>query len=246
MDGLIDIDSARALVSDASLWPRVRDFLWNFASQIHPTWFDRLTVGPCDRWFQETVQQSNDPTVKRSNDQTVKRLPPRLSRWLLSELKVEPCFHPFPSTDSSRLLLLDSATLVSIAHWLGALASADALRRVTRGPDVASLKSALPGVYPAVFSYTAYFSKSSLPSSSDPAPSALQSLGFSLLHATLAHLPPPLLHRLRLKLPATISEQSFRPPAAVSNDSTVKRSNGQTVKLLLKLRFPEAFSLCFS
>jgi hypothetical protein len=155
-------------------------------------------------------------------------------------LDVDPCFHPFPADDNSRLLLLDADTLVSIAHWLGALSTADALRRVTRGPDVAALKTALPGVYPAVFSYAPYFAKSALPPASDPSPDAIQTLGFSLLHATLAHLPPPLLRRLALKLPA--SAQLPDP----SNGPTVQRSNGPTIKLLLKLRFPEAFALCCS
>ena len=216
MDGLIDIDAARALVSDAALWPRVRDFLWNFAAQIHPSWL-------------ETIPSfSSLPSIPSS---------PRVSRWLLSELSVAPCFHAFPSDDLSRLLLLDSDTLVSIARWLGALATADALRRVTRGPDVAALRAALPGVYPAVFSYAPYFAKSALPPAADPAPDAIQSLGFALFHASLAHLPPPLLRRLALKLPAS---------AHLPDQPTTQPPNHQTTKLLLKLRFPEAFSLCCS
>ena len=107
--------------------------------------------------------------------------------------------------------------------------------------------SALPGVYPAVFSYVPYFAKTGiLDTSQETSPDAIQTHGFSILLSVLSDLPPPLLRRLSLKLPATISGQSFSPPTDGSNDSTVKRSNGQTVKLLLKLRFPEAFSLCFS
>ena len=223
MDGLMDIDAARALVSDAALWPRVRDFLWNFAPQIHASWLPSL---------------QSLPSLPSS---------PRISRWLLAQLNVEPCFHPFPSTDASRLLLLDSDTLVPIAHWLGTLASASALRRVTGGAEVRALKTALPGVYPAVFSYAPYFAKTGiLDTSQETSPDAIQTHGFSLLLSVLSDLPPPLLRRLALKLPATISGQSFSPSTDISNDSTVKRSNGQTVKLLLKLRFPEAFSLCFS
>ena len=243
MDGVIDISAARALVSDAALWPRVRDFLWDFASQIHPTWLEGLSAGPGDRWFQETVKQSND--------QTVKRFPSRVSRWILSELSVEPCFHPFPAGDFSRLLLLDSGTLVAIARWLGALASATALRRVTRGPDVAALKAALPGVYPEVLSFAPYFAKSGLPDlSPETSPDAVQSLGFSLLHDALSGLPPPLLRRLALKLPASAHlptiKRSNDQTVKRSNGQTIERSNGQTIKLLLKLRFPEAFALCCS
>lgn len=244
MDGLIDIDAARALVSDAALWPRVRDFLWNFAAQIHPSWLDTLVFSRFESALVSPpeIPRSRNPGIP-ANHQTTK-LPncqtllssPRVSRWLLSELSVAPCFHAFPSDDLSRLLLLDSDTLVSIARWLGALATADALRRVTRGPDVAALRAALPGVYPAVFSYAPYFAKSALPPAADPSPDAIQSLGFALLHASLAHLPPPLLRRLALKLPK----------GALPDQPTTQPPNRQTTKLLLKLRFPEAFSLCCS
>ena len=226
MDGLIDISAARSLVA-SPLWPRLRDFLWRFAGQIHPS---RLSTIP------------SIPSISSIPSS------PRLSRWLLSELKVEPCFHTFPPTDLSRLLLLDSDTLVSISLWLGALSTADALRRVTRGPEVAALKTALPGIYPNLFSYTAYFAKHLPPTSSDPAPSAIRTLGFTLLHSSLSHLPAPLLRRLHLKLPSDA-------PAPPSNDSTTEQSNDSTIqrlndpttlKLLLKLRFPEAHALCFS
>ena len=40
MDSLIDIAAARSLVADAALWPRVRDFLWDFAPSIHPSWLE--------------------------------------------------------------------------------------------------------------------------------------------------------------------------------------------------------------
>mgnify|MGYP007069907618 CR=1 FL=1 len=87
MDGLIDIASARTLVA-APLWPRIRDFLWNFPSQIHPSWFDRLTVGPLDRFL--------PPPDSRPSGQPAPRLPSRIARWLCTELSVEPCFHANP------------------------------------------------------------------------------------------------------------------------------------------------------
>ena len=34
----ISIDDARALVADEALWPRMRDFLWDFTPQIHASW----------------------------------------------------------------------------------------------------------------------------------------------------------------------------------------------------------------
>ena len=36
----IAMDEARALVSDRVLWPRVRDFLWDFAPQVHESWLE--------------------------------------------------------------------------------------------------------------------------------------------------------------------------------------------------------------
>ena len=44
----ITMDEARDLVADQALWPRVRDFLWDFVPSIHPTWLDGLTVGQFD------------------------------------------------------------------------------------------------------------------------------------------------------------------------------------------------------
>ena len=55
------------------------------------------------------------------------------------------------------MLLLDGATLVSMAEWIGALVLADQLRRVMDGKAVRELKESLRGVYPEVFGYTAYF-----------------------------------------------------------------------------------------
>ena len=221
MDGLIDIAAARDLVA-SPLWPRIRDFLWNFASQIHPSHLSTLPV----------------PAVPGVPEVTALPPSPHISRWLLTEFKVEPTFHTFPADDLSRLLLFDSSTLESIALWLGALSTADALRRVTDSSTVRSLKTSLPGIYPTLFTYTPYFAKLLPPTSPDPAPTAIRPLGFTLLFSTLSHLPAPLLHRLKLKLP------SDAPPPP--NHQTTKPPNHQPIKLLLKLRFPEAHALCFS
>ena len=91
------MDEARALVADQTLWPRVRDFLWDFASQVHASWLEG-SVAP------------NYQTLLAS---------PRLKRHILDSLRVTPCFHTFPKGDWSRLLLLDGATLEEIAKWLG-------------------------------------------------------------------------------------------------------------------------------
>ena len=149
MGELIDMEGARALVADQTLWPRVRDFLWDFAPQVHESWLDGLPG-------LETLDARRD-----GNSSLVSCLmsSPRTKSFLLSSLGVTPCFHAFPKDDWSRLFLLDGATLESVAKWLGALVCADSLRQVTEGKVVRALKTALPGVYPEVFGYTAYFSR---------------------------------------------------------------------------------------
>ena len=83
----ITVEGARELVSSQLLWPRVRDFLWDFAPQVHPSWLE--DAGPLE---------SLDGSVRAKN-------------FLLGQLGVERCFHAFPKDDGSRLLLLDGATL---------------------------------------------------------------------------------------------------------------------------------------
>ena len=129
----ISIDDARALVADEALWPRMRDFLWDFTPQIHASWLEGLRIP--------------DGTAHSQ----------RIKTYVLSSLGVAPVFHSFPKGDWSRLLLLDGATLESTAKWLGALACAESLRRVTSGEVVRGLKSKFRGIYPEVFGYTAYF-----------------------------------------------------------------------------------------
>lgn len=226
----ITMDEARALVADAALWPRVRDFLWDFASQIHPSWIDGLGLpGPL-----------GGPDMLRN---------PRVKRHILSSLGVEPCFHVFPRDDWSRLLILDGAALESIAKWLGALALSDELRRVTDGRAVRELKAGLSGVYPEVFGYTMYFTGIGLRrGGADPEGSArgreshglgprdVASAGVSILASLLGHLPSPLASRLRLKLPKDLCA----PESPLPRQETC----GRALAKLLKLRFPEAYSLC--
>lgn len=173
MDGVIDMDKARALVADRSLWPRVRDFLWDFAPQIHDGWREDLAI----------------PANLDS---------PRIRRYVLEKLGVAPCFHDFPEEDGSRLLLLDAATLDAIAKWLGALAGADSLRPITDGATVRELKKELSGVYPEVFGYTAYFKLDAYPAKTA---GEVTANGYKMLFSALAGLPEPLQARLRLKLP---------------------------------------------
>ena len=226
----MSMDEARALVADQALWPRVRDFLWDFAPQIHRSWLEGIGI--------ETI----DPSLV---------FHPSVKRHILSSLGVSPCFHSFPKDDWSRLLLLDGATLGEVAKWLGALACAGDLRRVTDGATVRALKAALPGVYPEVFGYTMYFKmfdsqrRAVEPQGSDspagggrtPAVEDVVSTGLSMFVSLLETLPDSLVSRLKLKLP-----KSF------INGCVMVEVNPEAAKTalarLLKLKFPEAYKLC--
>ena len=195
MDSLIDIAAARSLVADAALWPRVRDFLWDFAPSIHPSWLEEV----------ESLKMKgfNPQAIKLSNYQTIKL-------FILSTLGIEPCFHAFPKDDWSRLLLLDGQTLELIVKWLGALACADSLRRVTDGATVRALKAELSGVYPEVFGYTAYFSGFDLSAKNAmdaKNPEEVVSVGLELLSSLLDACPEPLVTRFKLKLPKKLCER---------------------------------------
>ncbi len=222
----ITVEGARELVANKALWPRVRDFLWDFAPQVHPSWLGDLGL-----------PEGLNGSVRAKN-------------FLLAQLGVEPCFHAFPKDDGSRLLLLDGAALESIAKWLGALACASKLRGVTSGADVRALKAALPGIYPDVFGYMAYFERFKIEEFK------IEDLGFDfgsgfvekvgvlggwILYFTLDSLPSPLLGRLKLKLPKMYSPDS---QPEVNLQSSI--FNLQLVTRLLKLKFPEAYSLCCS
>ena len=248
--GNMTMDEARALVSNQLLWPRVRDFLWDFAPSIHESWIGWLEGGDegpdgGDAGREPSAaggRPSGNPSLRLPLSVSLREMAsPFARRFLLDSLHVGPCFHAFSKEDCSRLLLLDGATLESVVKWLGALACADSLRRVTDGATVRGLRSALPGVYPEVFGYTAYF-KSKVESLEVESPDAdmVVSAGWKILSSSLSHLPECLLRRLALKLPRRLGHPDPRLPAFDLRLSTA------TLQLLLKLRFPEAYSLCFS
>ena len=226
----ITVAEARELVSDAAVWPRMRDFLWDFASQIHPSWL-------------EDVQGLETPSAHVADGLMSS---PRIRRHVLDVLGVKPCFHAFPKGDWSRLLLLDGATLLAVARWLGALACAAKLRRVTDGAMVRKLNEALPGVYPEVFGYMAYFSNFNFQCRDAEAQIQREELaeyvvdaGCSLLCSPLSSLSETLLCRMKYKLPKSIS-LSLRAAALDKADVLA------TISKLFKLRFPEAYKLCCS
>ena len=216
-DSSPDIETARALVSNSTLWPHVRAFLWDFAPFIHPSHL-----------------ADHRPVAADAS--------PRLKRMALAALGVEPCFHDFPAADASRLLLQDAETFDAIAKWLGAVSNADRLRRVTSGSAVRELKAAMPGVYPDVFAYTAYFGrfKSDAKAEGPVSASSVVADGYAQLASLLAPLPAQLLLRLRLRLPADA------PMPGAADAAGKAPAPLEKVLLVLKLRFPEAYALCSS
>ena len=234
MDGVITMDDARALVGDVKLWPRVRDFLWDFVPQVH------------ESWLEDVLATKNAENAKKGKDTLCdlcalcgkERNAPRVKRYILESLGVEPCFHAFPKEDGSRILLLDGATLESAAKWLGALACAESLRRVTSGEVVRGLKSKFRGIYPEVFSYTAYFNVAAKNADTAKTPEEIVAIGFKMLFSQLADLPKSLVARLKFKLPKSLCELCVlcgKEECAVSRSAVLK---------LFKLKFPEAYKLC--
>ncbi len=226
MDAVVDKEKARALVGDAALWPLVRDFLWNFPLQVHSSWLEGLG--------RETID------VRRGELMAS----PHARRFVMDRLGLEPCFHDFPKDDASRLLLLDGQTLESAARWMGALAAAESLRRVTSGRDVRELKSAFAGIYPEVFGFTPYFHElggedvlAGRDAAAASLPDAVASLGYHILASQLEKLPKPLSERFKFKFPKAVAESV--PPCEA-------RVGISSVHLLLKLRFPEAYRICCS
>lgn len=239
MDGVIDMDGARALVGDAALWPRVRDFLWDFAPQVHASWLDDLSAGQPGS---EDPEQSRRLQVAQLPDYLTSSSP-RVRRWILSRLGVEPVFHSFPKDDWSRLALLDGATLESVAKWLGALVCAGELRRVTDGATVRALKAALHGIYPEVFAFTAYFTGLNLSADGTAdakLPERVVAAGLGTIFSMLDACPAPVAGRLRLKLPKSLC--GLCAPCGVKE----RRTADGAVRKLLKLKFPEAYTLCCS
>lgn len=246
-ENTLDLDKARELVGNATLWPLVRDFLWDFAGQVHESWLAGIPG-------RETIDDRREDETVPSHVSCLMSAP-RVKRYILDSLGVEPCFHDFPNDDGSRLLLLDGKTLEAVVRWLGALACAEELRHVTGGATVRALKAALPGVYPEVFGYTAYF-RGDVFQRGDAGTQGLTdgvvTTGFEILLSAVADLPASLVSRLKLKLPKgspfASHAQGLESDAKAGQETLDARRAKSTaaVMKLLKLKFPEAYSLCCS
>lgn len=220
----VTVEEARELVANQALWPRVRDFLWDFAPQVHPSWLEGL-FSRRDAEAPSVLQEMKSPRVKR---------------FVLDSLGVEPCFHAFPKDDGSRMLLLDGATLESVAKWLGALACAESLRRVTSGATVRELKASLPGIYPEVFGYTMYFKDFAAKNAKDAKTAdEILAAGLGVLASAVSGVPEPVASRLKFKLPKRLCDL-----CVPCGEKETSRIAFPAVLKLLKLKFPEAYSLC--
>ena len=233
----LGLEEARTLVA-TPLWPRIRAFLWDFASLCDPA---RLT---------------GSLVTRHSSLVTAEGLlgSPRTARAAEKALGLSSFFHGFPASDSSRLLLLSREDYDRLAQFLGVVALAPALRRVALGAEVRALKSALSGVYPEALAYAAYFRRfEALFKRFEPAdqaanPAAVCSTGHSILAAALSDLPPELLLRQRLRFPAgSPADQALGADdsSPVTRHSSLAGEARAAALLALKLFNPQEYKTCF-
>ena len=274
----LGLEEARTLVA-TPLWPRIRAFLWQFE-----TLCDESRLRSQVQTFARSQVPSSDPAVppdgepesdgeaaEPSNLRTFElanalATTPRVAAGALRALGLSPFFHSFPATDASRLLLLSREDYDRLAQFLGVVAFAPALRRVTAGADVRALKAALPGVYPEALTFSAYFRKHEpifrqvAPSDAAANAETVCSAGHSLLAAALSALPPELLLRQRLRFPAGSPADTALQAAQASPDGQAPSCPTRTTseshplagealaaaKLALKLSIPQEYTTCFS
>ena len=148
-------------------------------------------------------------------------------------------FADFSEPGPARIMLLDAATIDKIARWVGVVVYSRQLGAITDGPGVRALKAALPGAYPDVFSFTAYFRNVPAAPKAGEFPrlapdervEAVIAAGRSvILGAVCKDCPAPVLAAFTAKL---------GPAEPVESDS-------RFISTALKLKFPEAYRLCFS
>ena len=266
----IGLADARTLVA-SPLWPRIRAFLWNFASLCDPARLTAAFEAPSSN-DEEQAEGAGDPLVTRhSSLVTAEGLlgSPRLARAAEQALGLVPFFHSFPAAGASRLLLLSREDYDRRSQFLGVVALAPALRRVTAGADVRTLKAALPD-YRETLAYAAYFHRfealfkrfEAADPPTDPAadnsafsiqhsalPAAVLAAGHRLLASALSDLPPELLLRQRLRFPAgSPADQALGADdsSLVTRHSSLAGDALAAAKLALKLSNPQEYTTCFS
>ena len=266
----LGLEEARPLVA-GPLWPRIRAFLWNFASLCDPARLTAAFEAPSSDG-EEQAEEAGDPLVTRhSSLVTAEGLlgSPRTARAAEQALGLVPFFHSFPATDASRLLLLSREDYDRLAQFLGVVALAPALRRVTAGAEVRALKAAVPD-YRETLAYAAYFHRfealfkrfepaeqaadpavenSSLVTRHSSLPAAVLAAGHRLLALALSDLPPELLLRQRLRFPAgSPADQALGADdsSLVTRHSSLAGEALAAAKLALKLSNPQEYTTCFS
>lgn len=236
-DSSIRLADARALVA-SPLWPRIRAFLWNFASLCDPQRLSAAAGG-----------------LGGAAPRSLNLLDaPRVTAAALRALGLSPFFHPFPADGASRLLLLSREDYDRLALFLGTVALAPALRRVTAGADVRALKAAVPD-YRETLAFTAYFRKSEAlfqrlaPPDTPATAESVAAAGHRLLAAALSDLPAPLLLRQRLRFPAGSPADAALAREASPDGRAPSRPDSPAAfaaaKLALKLSNPAESAVLF-
>ncbi len=241
---------ARTLVA-SPLWPRIRAFLWDFASLCDPARLVAAFEAPSSEGEEQAADDGESLVTRHSSLVTAEGLlgSPRTDRAAEKALGLAPFFHPFPAEDASRLLLLSREDYDRLAQFLGVVALAPALRRVALGAEVRALKAALSGVYPEALSYAAYFGKFAplfkqfAPADGAANPATVQSTGHSILAAALSDLPPELLLRQRLRFPEGSPADAAL--GGAGSPGGPRKEAAQAANLALKLFNPSEYrTLC--
>ena len=87
----IAIEEARELVSNELLWPRVRDFLYDFAPQVHGSWIDNEKLGSLEVWKFGGLENGQTSKLQSLSSSA------RVKEFILGSLGVTPFFHTFPT-----------------------------------------------------------------------------------------------------------------------------------------------------
>ena len=265
---------ARALVA-SPLWPRIRVFLWKFEALCDPSRLAGEAGSEPGETGSEPGEAGSEPGEAGGEPGEAGSEPGETPDRSVAGHTWPAIFHPFPATDASRLLLLPRESYDLLARFLGVVALAPALRRVTAGAEVRTLKAALPGVYPEALAFAAYFRKhenlfkglepaepaasppvedpppaaphSSLVTRRSSLPEAVPAAGHSLLALALSDLPPELVERQRLRFPAgSPADSALGDSSLAARHSSLAGEALAAARLALKLSNPQEYQQCFS
>lgn len=173
------------LLTNSKDWECVSSFLWDPFMWVAP----EIRQQVLDKW--ELSEAGSYYFVRQ---------------WCCEELGILPYYHIFSYEDGSRFLVLDAQVLLGVVHWLGACAYLNTLRTVTDSDVMEALRVMLPGIYPEILHHEIWLRPLSerlqnlvMMTQKMPECEILESTGWSILYALLAHLPSPLLRRFQLR-----------------------------------------------